>query len=118
MLFRESLESILGKPPDAVAVVLMGFDGISVDEVTSSTYDIKSVGMEFSFILSQIRKATTILQAGRLEEVMIRSEQLIFLARVLDDEYFLGLALKAGAITGRGRYSLQLYSPEVTKQLR
>ena len=52
------------------AGLLMGFDGIAVESFSKaqSKTDIQTVGMEFSYILSQVRKAADTIDAGSVEE--------------------------------------------------
>jgi predicted regulator of Ras-like GTPase activity (Roadblock/LC7/MglB family) len=118
MMFREPLEKILQSCEGAVACILMGFDGISVDCVSKDNeLDIQTISMEFSFVLTQIRNAASILEVGVLEEVSIHSENLTFLIRVLDKDYFLGLAMKPDGNYGKGRHLMRMALSDVRAQL-
>jgi len=118
-MFRESLKKILDSCDGAVAGVVMGFDGVAVDSVSSGDgIDINTISMEFSFVLSQVVKAAEVLDVGSLEEVTIRSENLIFIIRVLSTEYFLGVALGPNANFGKGRFLMRMALAELRAQLK
>ncbi len=103
----------------ATAGLLMGFDGIAVDSyrVVDETVDINTVGMEFSFLLNQIRKAAELLEIGAIEEVAIRSATLTIVIRVLSPEYFVALALAPSGNYGKGRYLLRVETPALRAEL-
>lgn len=111
---REMVEGCEG----ALAGVVMGFDGIAVETLSiDPAIDVQTISMEFSFVLSQVRKAAEILEVGALEEVAIRSATLTFIIRVLSDEYFLGLAMKPEGNFGKGRFLMRMALPELRAQL-
>ena len=84
-MFQENLKRLVASTEGAVAGLLMGFDGIAVDSFSSpqAGVDIQTVGMEFSFILTQVRKAAEILEVGGVQEIAIRAEKLTVLIRVI-----------------------------------
>lgn len=100
-----------------MAGVVMGFDGIAVETVShDGNVDISKIGMEFSFVLGQVRKAAELLEVGGLHEVTIRSGELTFMIRVLNEEYFLGIALTPNGNFGKGRFLMRLAIPELLAQ--
>lgn len=108
-MYREIIKKIVEDCEGAVAAVVMGFDGIAMDSYAEDDIiDIQTVGMEFSFVLNQVRKASEILEVGALEEVSIHSEGFIFLIHVLNEEYFLGLALEPEGNLGKGRFLMRM----------
>ena len=116
-MFQDSLNRIIRQCDGAVAGVVMGFDGIAVETVShDAAVDVSKVGMEFSFVLGQVRKAADLLDAGTLEEVSIRSSRMTFLIRVLNEEYFLGVAMQPGANFGKGRFLMRQAVPELLAQ--
>jgi predicted regulator of Ras-like GTPase activity (Roadblock/LC7/MglB family) len=117
-MFRDSLQKIVESCEGAVAGIVMGFDGIAVDSHCADTsVDVQTISMEFSFVLTQVRKAAEILEVGALEEVAIRSESLTFIIRILSADYFLGLALKPTGNFGKGRFLLRMALPDLRAQL-
>src|SRR5437867_3963613 len=72
-MFQENLKRLVASTEGAVAGLLMGFDGIAVDSFSSpqAGVDIQTVGMEFSFILTQVRQAAEILEVGGVQAIAI-----------------------------------------------
>lgn len=118
-MFQESLKRLVASTDGGVAGLLMGFDGIAVDSYTApeTAVDIQTVGMEFSFILTQVRKAAEILEVGAVKEIAIRAERLVLLIRILNPEYFVALAIRPEGNFGKGRYVLRLVAPELQAEL-
>ncbi len=118
-MFQESLKRLVAETDGAVAGLLMGFDGIAVDSfsATGSDVDITTVGMEFSFILTQVRKAAEILEVGGVQEIAIRCEKLTILIRVVNQDYFVALAVKPEGNYGKGRYLLRMVAPKLQIEL-
>ncbi len=118
-MFQENLNRLVTESDGGVAGLLMGFDGIAVDSyiAPSSGIDINTVGMEFSFILTQVRKAAEILEVGAVQELVIRTEKLTVLMRVVNTEYFIALAMLPEGNFGKGRYLLRLVMPKLQEEL-
>ena len=124
-MFQESLQRIVDNVEGGLAGLLMGFDGIAVESYTRDTAsspssmatDIQTVGMEFSFILTQVRKAAEALEVGSVQEITIRAEKLSVIIRVLNQDYFLALALTGTGNFGKGRYLLRVTAPKLQAEL-
>jgi predicted regulator of Ras-like GTPase activity (Roadblock/LC7/MglB family) len=118
-MFREPLQKIVDNVEGGIAGLVMGFDGIAVESYTreGQKIDINTVGMEFSFILTQVRKAAEILDVGGVNEVSIKAERLTIVIRVLNNEYFLALALAPEGNYGKGRYLMRVVAPKLQQEL-
>src|SRR5205814_758501 len=121
-MFQAHLKRLVDGTEGGLAGLLMGFDGIAVDtytvpSATGAVADINNVGMEFSFILGQVRKATEILEVGGVQEVTIRAERLTILIRVVSPEYFVALAIRAEGNFGKGRYLLRVVTPKLQAEV-
>src|SRR5262245_22921276 len=94
-MFRDNLQRIVEQTEGGIAGLLMGFDGIAVETYArpDAACDIQIVGMEFSYILAQVRKAAEILEVGGVREIVIKAEQLTMVVRVISQDYFVALAL-------------------------
>ena len=118
-MFAVHLQKVVDNVDGAVAGLIMGLDGISVERYTrpSENIDIDTIGMEFSFILTQIRKASEVLSVGDLQEIAIKAEQLIIVMRMLTPEYFLGVALRPDGNFGKARFLMRVVAPKLLAEL-
>jgi predicted regulator of Ras-like GTPase activity (Roadblock/LC7/MglB family) len=123
-MFKEALRQIVESTEGAIAGLLMGFDGIAVDSYTrdadtpESAKDINEIGMEFSVILSSIRRAAEALEAGGPKEIAIQAEHLTTLIRVINDEYFVALTMRPDGNPGKGRFVLRTAAPRIMQELQ
>ena len=123
MGFREHLEGMMAGVEGAVAASVMGFDGIAIDTIEStsgeaaSELDIQTMLIEYSNILNQLRQAAEVLQSGSVTELSVNTEKLVTLVRLLSDEYFAVLAMAPGANYGKARYVLRLTAPRLAAEL-
>lgn len=119
---REPLTSIYGSVDGAVAAVVMGFDGVEVDQLTAEEIDgegpdVGALLIEYSTVLGQVQRSAQMFAAGGLEEVAITSEHLTTIIRPLNEDYFVALALRPRSNFGRGRYLLRLHAPRLRSAL-
>ncbi len=123
MGFREHLESMMQGVEGAVAASVMGFDGIAIDTLESTSgetagdLDIQTMLIEYSNILNQLRRAAEVLQSGSVTELSVNTEKLVTIARLLSDEYFAVLAIAPGANYGKARYVLRMAAPRIAAEL-
>lgn len=118
-MFRENLKRIVDETQGAVAGLLMGVDGIAVENYNKADagLDIQTVGMEFSVILGQVRKATESLSAGEVQEIIIRTDRLTLVVSSVTKDYFLALAIAPEGNFGKGRYLLRVIGPKMRAEL-
>ncbi|MCG8421131.1 MAG: roadblock/LC7 domain-containing protein [Proteobacteria bacterium] len=124
-MFTEHLKKIVDRVGGGVGAVIMGLDGIAVETYVRERdgFDINIIGMEFSFILGQVKKAAKILHAppsieiGAVEEAVIKAEQLTLVIRMLNDDYFLAVALMPSGNFGKCRFLLRLTAPQIISEL-
>lgn len=118
-MFTETLRKVVDNVDGGIAAVIMGLDGIPVETYVrqDGRLDVTTVGMEFSFILSQIRKAAESLQVGGLEELAVRANRLFLVCRMLTPQYFVGVAISPEGNFGKCRYLMRLASPSLVAQL-
>ena len=118
-MFQDNLKRLVSETEGGVAGLLMGFDGIAVDAYTAPDggVDIQTVGMEFSFILTQVRKAAEILEVGAVQEIAIRCGSLTMLIRTVSVDYFVALALRPDGNFGKGRYLLRVVAPKLQAEI-
>lgn len=118
-MFREILQEVVENTDGGVAGLLMGFDGIPVDQYVKddASVDVETVGMEFSVILKSIRQAAELLDAGSAREVAIKAERMITVIRLLNDEYFVAVTLKPSGNLGKARFLMRTRSQKLLSGL-
>ena len=122
-MFREVLQDCVDRTEGGVAGLLMGFDGIPVEHYvregarSQSPVDVETVGMEFSVILKDIRKAAEMLEAGGATEIAIQAERMTTVIRVLNDEYFVAMTLSPSGNYGKARFLLRTASNKLAAEL-
>ncbi len=107
-MFREILEKIVADSSGGIGAVLMGYDGIAIDQYVNegTSLDLNLVAIEYSNVTKEIRKAAEILNTGELQEVSIKTAQYYVIIYALTDEYFVALTLQRDGNFGQGRYLL------------
>ena len=117
-MFGQVLQKVVDNVDGGVGAVIMGFDGIKVHSYVrpQEKLDIETIGMEFSFILSQITKAAEILQVGNVQEVAIKAEQLMLVIRILNAEYFMAVVLSPEGNFGKCRFMMRIAAPKLTAE--
>jgi predicted regulator of Ras-like GTPase activity (Roadblock/LC7/MglB family) len=126
-MFRDSIQSMVDRLAGGVAGILMGMDGISVDSYTKSDpeigdgglgeLDIQTVGMELAHAVVQMRKAADQLNGGPLRELTLKTDKLVILVYILNDEYFVACAVNPKASFGKARYLMRLLAPQLQADL-
>ena len=117
-MFGDILGNAVNKVQGANAAVLMGFDGILVDMYTGEQkVDIESMGMEFSVLLREVRNAAELLNAGDANEMTIRTDRLLAVLRVVNQDYFIAMALAPSGNIGKARYTLRTLAPTILSEM-
>src|SRR5205823_11216994 len=117
--FAETLRKVVDNIDGGLAAVIMGLDGIPVETYVrqSERVDVTTVAMEFSFILTQIRKAGDSLQVGGLEELSVKAQRLLLVCRMISPQYFVAVAMAPEGNFGKCRYLVRMAKPQLTAQL-
>lgn len=118
-MFAETLRKVVDNVDGGIAAVVMGLDGIPVETYVrqNDRIDVTTVGMEFSFILTQVRKAGESLQVGGLEELAVKAQNLMLICRMISPQYFIAVALAPEGNFGKARYLARLAQPALVAQL-
>ena len=118
-MFGETLRKVVDNVDGGIAAVIMGLDGIPVDSYVRQTdkLDVNTVGMEFSFILTQVRKAGDSLQVGGLEELTVKAQRLMLVCRMVSPQYFIAVVMAPEGNFGKARYLARLASPALVAAL-
>jgi predicted regulator of Ras-like GTPase activity (Roadblock/LC7/MglB family) len=115
-MFKPILQTILDESIGALGVFLLGDDGIVIDQVradSDSADEQLALVVELAAGIKGIRQTAEVLEAGKLNEVVIRYEKLTLLVHVLSAEYFAVLLLPPQAVSGKGAYLLKREAPRL-----
>lgn len=121
-MFQAMLREVVEGTDGAIAGLLMGFDGITVDSYTRDegslgSDGLEALGSEYSQILGQIRQAAVALELGEAREVAVSAENMTTVIRLLNDSYFIALALAPSGNLGKGRYLLRVNALRLVESL-
>ncbi len=108
-MFKEVLQEVVDGTQGGVAGLLMGFDGIAVEQYLrdGTESDVESVGIEYGAILKDIRRAAEMLQVGETQEVAVRAERMTTLIRPVNDQFFVAITLAPTGNLGKARFLLR-----------
>ena len=118
-MFKEALRDLVERTDGGLAGLLMDSNGITVESYNKegAGFDITAVGVEFGVVLSSIKRAAEMLEAGATKEVVITTDQMTTLVRVLSDTYFLALAVRPDGNSGKGRYLMRTVASQLLAEL-
>ena len=118
-MFSEILQKIVEETGGGIGAVLMGYDGIAIDQFFSpdKDVDVQMVVVEYSNVLKEIRKTAEILSLGEMEEISIRTDRFILVIRVLNSEYFVAMIINRDGNFGKGRYLMTRESSNLIEAL-
>lgn len=118
-MFQEVLREVVERVDGAMGALLMGYDGIAVDQYLPDDEGgmVETLGLEFSVILKDVRRAVEMLEAGSADELVLTTEHVVAIVRMLNSEYFVVVALKPNAIAGKARHYLRMSAPRIVDAL-
>jgi predicted regulator of Ras-like GTPase activity (Roadblock/LC7/MglB family) len=119
-MFKEALQGVVDGTDGGLAGLLMDFEGIPVESYArddSGGFDIEAVGAEVSVVVKAIQRATEMLEAGETREVAFKSEKMVTLIRIINDNYFLALTMSPDGNFGKGRFMLRITAPKLVDEL-
>ena len=124
MSFQSVLEDIVAGCSDCLGAVLMGSDGIPIAEVATDRVpegplqeEIGTVGVEFTRILDEIRKASDAIAGGALGEATILLDRFTVIFRAIDRETFLAVVLAPNGNLGKARYLMRRHQLAIREEL-
>jgi predicted regulator of Ras-like GTPase activity (Roadblock/LC7/MglB family) len=118
-MFKEALQGVVESTEGGIAGLLMDFEGIPLDSYTrpGAPFDIEVVGAEVSVVVKAIQRANEMLEAGPTSEVSFRSDKMTTLIRVINQSYFVAVALEPEGNLGKSRYLLRVLAPKLAEEL-
>ncbi len=118
-MFKDTLKDIVDRTDGGIAGLLMDSSGITLEHYSreGADLDITTVGIEFGVVLSSVKRAAEMLEAGVAHEISIGTDKMVTLIRTLGDTYFLAIAIKPDGNLGKGRYLMRTAAPKLIAEL-
>lgn len=110
MDFREILKDMVHRVDGGRAAILMGYDGIAIDEYKKEgeATDIQLMGIEYSSVLKEMKRTSEILEIGAVAEVSVVTGNGMVVARAVSDDYFVMINLALDGNLGKARYLMKM----------
>jgi predicted regulator of Ras-like GTPase activity (Roadblock/LC7/MglB family) len=117
MSFLELLKETVGKVDGAVSAMIIGADGISVQEYASEKLvDLTGLSAEASAMIKDIGLAAGNLGLGEAKEFSIISDRCGIIMRKINPDYYLALIIKPDGNYGKGRFVLKTAIPKIEEE--
>ena len=114
MSFIEVLKDTVAKVDGAVAAMVIGTDGISVQEYTQEKLvDLTGLSAEASAMIKDVSLAADNLGLGEAREFSIISDRCGIIMRKINSDYYLALVIKPEGNYGKGRFILRTAIPRL-----
>ena len=114
MSFSEVLRDTVEKVDGAVSAIIIGADGMSVEEYTQEKLiDLTGLSAEASAMIKDINLAADNLGLGNAREFSIISDRCGIIMRKINSDYYLALVIKPEGNYGKGRFILKTAIPKL-----
>jgi len=114
MNFEDVLKEAVEKVNGAVSAMIIGTDGISVQEYAmEKLIDLTGLSAEASAMIKDIRTAADNLKLGEAREFSIISDRCGIIMRKINADYYIALIIKPDGNYGKGRYILKTVIPKL-----
>jgi predicted regulator of Ras-like GTPase activity (Roadblock/LC7/MglB family) len=124
MSFADALAEIVGGCGGGIGAVLVGNDGIPIDQVVVSSApegplseDISTAGVEFGRILDEIRKAGDALAGGGVVETVVVLSRFSLVFHPVDADVMLVVIVAPDGNLGKARYLIRRTLPAIRAEL-
>lgn len=114
MSFSGILKEAVEKVDGAVSAVILGSDGIPVEEyATERLLNLEDLGAEASTMIKDINIAAKDLGLGTAREFSIVSDKCGIIMRQINASYYLALIIRPDGNYGKGRFVLKTTVPKI-----
>jgi predicted regulator of Ras-like GTPase activity (Roadblock/LC7/MglB family) len=105
-VFKDVLAGLRSRVDGAIAVSLIGLDGIAVETINEQRVPLEVLGAEFGSFVKSIRSANTELDTGDVLQFSLVTEKYITFLSEVTPEYYILLVLRPDGNYGRARFEL------------
>lgn len=111
MQFSELLKQITTKVEGAVGVLIMGLDGIAIEQQIEDAQNhdgqLSIIAAAYATLLRNSMRTSSDVGVGALQEMTVISGNLTLVIKLINPEYFLLIALSPAGNVGRARFELR-----------
>jgi predicted regulator of Ras-like GTPase activity (Roadblock/LC7/MglB family) len=105
-VFKNILRGILNRVEGAVAISLIGLDGIAIESISENGIALDVVGAELGSFIKSIRVSNTDFNTGDVLQFALVTEKYITFLSAVTPDYFVLLILRPDGNYGRARFEL------------
>lgn len=105
-MFRDVLADICNRVDGAMAISLIGLDGIAIESINRDNVPLDVLGAEFGGFIKSIRLSNTELNTGEVHQFSLVTEKYITFLSAITPEYFILFVLSPDGNYGRARFEL------------
>ena len=105
-MFKEVLQGIRERVEGALAISLIGLDGIAVESLQSDAVPLDVMGAEFGGFVKSVRLSNTDLDTGDVLQFALVTEKYITFLSAITPEYYVLLVMRPDGNYGRARFEL------------
>ena len=105
-MFKDVLSGLRDRVDGALAVSLIGLDGIAVETVGGTGVPLDVLGAEFGGFVKSIRHTNTELNTGEVLQFALVTEKYVTFLSEVTPEYYILLVLQPDGNYGRARFEL------------
>ncbi len=105
-MFKNVLAGVRDRVDGAMAVSLIGLDGIAIETIRGGDVPLEVLGAEFGGFIKSIRTANTELNTGDVLQFSLVTEKYITFLSEVTPEYYILLVLRPDGNYGRARFEL------------
>lgn len=105
-MFKQVLEGIRGRVEGALAVSLIGLDGIAIESIEADSVPLDIMGAEFGGFVKSVRLSNTDLDTGDVLQFALVTEKYITFLSAITPEYYVLLVMSPDGNYGRARFEL------------
>jgi predicted regulator of Ras-like GTPase activity (Roadblock/LC7/MglB family) len=105
-VFKDVLAGLRDRIEGALAVSLIGLDGIAVETIGRGEVPLDVLGAEFGGFVKSIRNANTELDTGEVLQFALVTEKYVTFLSEVTPEYYILLVLRPDGNYGRARFEL------------
>ena len=105
-MFREVLSGVRDRVDGALAVSLIGLDGIAIEAIKNPDVPLDVLGAEFGGFIRSLRLSNTDLDTGEVLQFSLVTEKYVTFLSAVTPEYFILLVMRPDGNYGRARFEL------------